>query len=99
MFIWSRIIAAETVSISGPNASSSYVRVRVRVHVYRPSLVRELKRDLNAKACDKSIGVFASNVRDLLLQRPVRAAAILGIDPGGSAAHETSCLCYDKTMC
>ena len=46
-----------------------------------PSLARELRRRLTARAEDEAVDVFASNLRRLLLQRPVRAV-ILGIDPG-----------------
>ncbi len=48
----------------------------------KPSLVRELMNDLTDNAERRSLEVFANNLRALLLKRPFRARAVLGIDPG-----------------
>lgn len=48
----------------------------------RPSIEREVSAQLNEFAGDHAIGVFAANVRNLLLQPPLRDRAVMGIDPG-----------------
>ena len=47
-----------------------------------PSLERELRSDLTAKAAEGAITVFADNLRQLLLQPPIRGKVALGMDPG-----------------
>lgn len=47
-----------------------------------PSLERELRRQLTEKGEKQAITVFAQNLRNLLLQQPVRGQIVLGIDPG-----------------
>lgn len=56
--------------------SDSYKRL-----IY-PSLEREIRNELTEKAEDHAIKVFAQNLRNLLLQPPVRNKIIMGIDPG-----------------
>lgn len=45
-------------------------------------LESELFAELRARADDEAIGVFASNLKDLLLAAPAGARATLGLDPG-----------------
>ena len=52
-----------------------------------PSLERELRADLTARASDAAIGVFSDNLRQLLMQPPVRGKTVLGLDPG----YRTGC--------
>lgn len=47
-----------------------------------PSLEREVRRELTDKAEAHAVEVFARNLRNLLLQPPVRAARVLAVDPG-----------------
>ncbi len=47
-----------------------------------PSIEREIRRDLTERAERQAISVFAQNLRQLLLQPPVRGQRILAIDPG-----------------
>lgn len=47
-----------------------------------PSLEREVRAELTQKAEEQAIKVFASNLRQLLLQPPVRGKIVLGLDPG-----------------
>jgi len=44
--------------------------------------VRELRRRMTDEAEMQAAKVFSSNLRALILQRPVRGCVILGIDPG-----------------
>ena len=52
-----------------------------------PSLEREIRSEMTAKAAEESIKVFASNLRQLLLQPPLKNSVILGLDPG----YRTGC--------
>ncbi|MBX7165058.1 MAG: RNA-binding transcriptional accessory protein [Pirellulales bacterium] len=47
-----------------------------------PSLEREVRRELTERAETHAVGVFARNLRNLLLQPPVRGRRVLAIDPG-----------------
>lgn len=48
----------------------------------RPALEREIRRDLTEKAERHAISVFSQNLRQLLLQPPLRDQRVLAIDPG-----------------
>ena len=47
-----------------------------------PSLEREVRRELTDQAETHAVEVFARNLRNLLLQPPVRGRRVLAIDPG-----------------
>ncbi len=47
-----------------------------------PSLEREVRRELTDEAESHAVGVFARNLRSLLLQSPVRDRRLLAVDPG-----------------
>ncbi len=47
-----------------------------------PSLDREIRRELTERAEGHAVEVFAKNLRNLLLQPPVRDRRLLAIDPG-----------------
>ena len=48
----------------------------------RPSVEREVSGQLSEFSDDHAISVFAANLRNLLLQPPLRERAVMGIDPG-----------------
>ena len=52
-----------------------------------PSLERRLRNELTEKACDSSIHTFSDNLRQLLMQPPVKNSVALGFDPG----YRTGC--------
>lgn len=52
-----------------------------------PSLEREIRSWLTEQACDAAIRVFSVNLRNLLMQPPVRGSVTLGLDP----AYRTGC--------
>jgi uncharacterized protein len=52
-----------------------------------PSLEREVRRELTEEAEAHAVGVFARNLRRLLLQRPLWGRRVLAIDPG----YRTGC--------
>lgn len=47
-----------------------------------PSIEREIRNHLTEKGEDQAIEVFATNLRNLLLQPPVKGKIVMGIDPG-----------------
>lgn len=53
----------------------------------QPSIEREIRNLLTEKAEEQAINVFAQNLRQLLLQPPLKGKTILGIDP----AYRTGC--------
>ena len=52
-----------------------------------PSIEREIRADLTANAAEQAIKVFSSNLRQLLMQPPVKGSVTLGLDP----AYRTGC--------
>ncbi len=48
----------------------------------KPAVDRDLRGGLSEQAADHAIQVFATNLRNLLLQPPLRQRAVMGIDPG-----------------
>ena len=48
----------------------------------QPSLEREMRTALTEAASEAAIRVFALNLRNLLMQPPVRGATVLALDPG-----------------
>ena len=47
-----------------------------------PSVEREIRSELTDKASESAIKVFSSNLRQLLMQPPVKDSITLGVDPG-----------------
>lgn len=47
-----------------------------------PSLERELRTELTDKAGTAAVHVFADNLRNLLMQPPIKGRVTLGVDPG-----------------
>ena len=52
-----------------------------------PSIEREIRNNLTEKASEGAIKVFSVNLRQLLLQPPVKGKIIMGLDPG----YRTGC--------
>src|SRR5213075_890470 len=52
-----------------------------------PSMEREARVELTRQAEEHAINIFAANLRNLLLQPPLRGKMVLGIDPG----YRTGC--------
>lgn len=68
---------------TGPCASRvSYAAEDAYKRLIAPSIEREVRGELSEKAEEQAIKVFAANLRQLLLQPPVRGKVVLGLDPG-----------------
>lgn len=52
-----------------------------------PSVEREVRGELTEKAEEQAIRIFGENLRNLLLQPPVKGKRVLGVDP----AYRTGC--------
>ena len=55
-----------------------------------PSIEREIRSDMTATAAEESIKVFASNLRQMLMQPPMKESVILGLDPGYAHGCKTA---------
>ncbi|MGG1697432.1 Tex family protein [Bacillus zhangzhouensis] len=53
----------------------------------QPSIEREIRKELTEKAEEQAIHIFAENLRNLLLQPPMKGKRVLGVDP----AFRTGC--------
>ncbi|MBD8069667.1 Tex family protein [Bacillus sp. PS06] len=52
-----------------------------------PSIEREIRKELTEKGEDRAIHIFSENLRNLLLQPPLKGKIVLGLDP----AYRTGC--------
>ncbi len=52
-----------------------------------PSIEREIRAELTDTACESAMKVFATNLKQLLMQPPVKGKTVLGLDPG----YRTGC--------
>ena len=52
-----------------------------------PAIERDMRRELSEAADEHAIGVFATNLKALLLQPPLQEMTVMGIDPG----YRTGC--------
>ncbi|KAA0544564.1 RNA-binding transcriptional accessory protein [Bacillus sp. BGMRC 2118] len=70
--------------------SNEYVIVAIEdgyKRLIQPSIERELRNELTEKAEDRAIHIFSENLRNLLLQPPLKGKTVLGVDP----AYRTGC--------
>ncbi|MFD0898458.1 Tex family protein [Loigolactobacillus binensis] len=52
-----------------------------------PAIEREIRSNLTDQAADQAIAVFGANLRNLLLQAPLKGRVVMGFDP----AYRTGC--------
>lgn len=52
-----------------------------------PSIERDVRNELTERAEERAIHIFAENLRNLLLQPPLKGKVVLGVDP----AYRTGC--------
>ena len=80
----------ESVCVRGDNACSEQVRLAAQDAYDRlifPSLEREIRAALTEQADEAAINVFRTNLRQLLMQPPVKGKVAVGLDPG----YRTGC--------
>jgi uncharacterized protein len=76
---------AEELLIAPDHPHAEFLRSCLRDALSRlviPGLEREVRRELTDRAETHAVEVFAHNLRNLLLQPPVRNRRVLAIDPG-----------------
>ena len=80
------------ILLQGGSPAGEQVRSAIRDcwdRLLFPSLERELRSSLTERAHEQAIKMFAVNLKQLLMQPPVRGRVILSIDP----AYRTGCKC------
>ena len=77
--------------ITKDNAQTTPVLKEVVEDCYRrliaPAIEREIRNDLTEKAEESAMGVFRENLKQLLLQPPIKGKTVLALDP----AYRTGC--------
>jgi len=76
--------------VNGSGAQSQLVRAAAEDAYDRlifPSIEREIRNELSEKAENGAIALFSKNLRQLLMQPPVKNKVTLGLDPG----YRTGC--------
>ncbi|NQV27605.1 MAG: RNA-binding transcriptional accessory protein [Rhodopirellula sp.] len=87
-FDWDRSVAARIISGHyhlESHAHREFLQDCIQDSLDRlihPSIEREVRREITEQAEEHAIGVFAKNLRSLLLQPPLRNEGVLAIDPG-----------------
>jgi uncharacterized protein len=77
--------AAEAVLVPPEHPHAEFLRACARDALTRlvlPSLEREIRREMTDGCEAHAVEVFARNLRNLLLQPPVRGRRVLALDPG-----------------
>ena len=80
----------ENVEIKTQNKATPFIKEAIQDSLKRlilPSIEREIRGDLTQNAESHAIDVFSENLRNLLLQPPMKGKQILGVDP----AFRTGC--------
>ncbi len=89
---------AEKMYVKNNSACGQLVKTATQdscTRLIMPSVEREIRAELTANACEGAIKVFSSNLRQLLLQPPVKDQITLGFDPG--YAHGCKTAVVDST--
>ena len=60
-----------------------------------PAVLRELRGDQSEAADDHGISIFSQNLKNLLMQQPIKGTRVLGVDPGIRTG--TKCAALDDT--
>lgn len=78
---WIKNQNAVTIAAVSEAIEDSYKRL------IQPSIEREIRGELTEKAEEQAIHIFSENLRNLLLQPPLKGKVVLGVDP----AFRTGC--------
>ncbi|MFC5773113.1 Tex family protein [Ectobacillus antri] len=73
-----------------PTIAASYIQEAIEdsyKRLIQPSIEREIRKELTEKAEAQAIHIFSENLRNLLLQPPMKGKRVLGVDP----AYRTGC--------
>jgi protein Tex len=78
---WMKNSKSFVVKMVGEAVEDGYKRL------IQPSIEREIRNELTEKAEERAIHIFSENLRNLLLQPPLKGKVVLGVDP----AYRTGC--------
>jgi protein Tex len=78
---WVRVQHSPAAPIVIEAIEDSYKRL------IQPSIEREIRGELNDKGEEQAIHIFSENLRNLLLQPPLKGKVVIGVDP----AYRTGC--------
>ena len=91
----SALAILERLFVSGPTQASEQVRLAIQDR-YKPllesSMETEVRKEVRLRAEEAAIGVFADNLRQLLLAPALGQKNILALDPGFRAGCKLVCL-------
>jgi len=77
--------------ITNPDSVTAYLVVTAAEDAYTrliaPSIEREIRNELTDNAQEQAMQVFKVNLKNLLMQSPIRGQVVLGLDPG----YRTGC--------
>lgn len=82
-------ITGEIVKVQD-SITAPYVKEAVQDgydRLIKPAIVREIRGELKDKAEDQAINIFGENLKNYLLQPPMKGKVVLGVDP----AFRTGC--------
>lgn len=65
------------------------------IRLLSPAVVREIRSDEADDADEHGIGIFSENLKNLLMQQPIKGSRVLGVDPGIRTG--TKCAALDET--
>ncbi len=78
------------MNLNADNPSAAIIKEAIEdsyKRLIQPSIEREIRNELTEKAEDQAIFIFSENLRNLLLQPPLKGKMVLGVDP----AYRTGC--------
>lgn len=81
---------ARKMNLNTANPSAAIMKDAIEdsyKRLIQPSIEREIRNELTEKAEDQAIYIFSENLRNLLLQPPLKGKMVLGVDP----AYRTGC--------
>lgn len=81
---------ARKMNLNTANPSAAIMKEAIEdsyKRLIQPSIEREIRNELTEKAEDQAIYIFSENLRNLLLQPPLKGKMVLGVDP----AYRTGC--------
>ena len=77
------------------NISFEYIEEIVKdsfKRLIKPSVEREIRQELKERSDEYAINVFGDNLKELLLQSPMKNIRILGFDPGFRNGSKLACI-------
>lgn len=81
----------ERTILNGKQSNINQVLIDAAIDAYKrfiqPAIERDLRSELTTKADEQAIQVFGENLRNLLLQAPLKGKVVMGFDP----AYRTGC--------